>query len=189
MTTKDTKQIIIETASQLFYARGYNLVGINEIIEKSGIAKATLYNHFKSKEELCLAYLDKRDKELLENIETFCNKKSKGTKRLIGVLEFLLPFFNDKSFNGCWCLRTLAEVPQDNVKIRSKIKSNKLDFLAFIQTLIKENVSALPKHKSNKLAKTIYLLYEAAVAESHLQNEPWPITENIDVLKTLLKGI
>lgn len=187
MAKKNTRDLIIETASALFYSRGYNLVGINEIIEESGIAKATLYNHFKSKEDLCLAYLDKRDKELINNIQVFCDKKPKGPKRLIALLEFLLPFFESENFNGCWCLRTIAEVPQDNVRIRGKIKTNKNLFLDFIQAQVEENMSQLSKAKRLKLGRTIYLLYEGAVAESHLQNEAWPIKDNIVVLKTLLK--
>lgn len=189
MAKENTRDLIINTASDLFYSKGYNLIGINEIIEKSGIAKATLYNHFKSKEELCLAYLDKRDQELIQNIEAFCAKKPKGSKRLIGVLEFLRPFFESDKFNGCWCLRTMAEVPQDNIKIKEKIKANKGRFLEFIQTLVQDNMGQLSKVKQKKLGRRIYLLYEGAVAESHLQSDSWPIHENIDVLKTILKQI
>lgn len=59
MARQDTRDHIINTASELFYNQGYNLTGINEIIEKAEIAKATLYSHFKSKEELIQAYLEK----------------------------------------------------------------------------------------------------------------------------------
>ena len=52
----DIRENIVKTASELFYRNGYNSTGINEIIRESGIAKATLYNHFKSKEDLCLSY-------------------------------------------------------------------------------------------------------------------------------------
>lgn len=181
------KELIIDTASELFYERGYNLVGINEIIEKSGIAKATLYNHFKSKEDLCIAYLDKRDSDFLKDIEAYCSEKPKGNKRLIAILEFLRSFYGNKKFNGCWCLRTIAEVPKDNVRIRTKVKSNKNIFLDFILKLVAENKSDLTKKKKIQLARRIYLLYESAVGESHLQSESWPIEENIELLKELLK--
>jgi len=186
MPKQSTKDLIINTASELFYSKGYNLIGINEIIEKSGIAKATLYNHFKSKEDLCLAYLHKRDTELLENISEFCQSKSKGNKQLLAVLEFLLRFFEADNFNGCWCLRTMAEVPKDNIKIRAKIKANKSMFLNFIQNLVEENKASLTKLQKEKLSKKIYLLYEGSVAESHLQEDAWPILLNIEVLKTIL---
>ena len=185
----ETRDLIINTASELFYKKGYNLTGINEIIAEAGIAKATLYSHFKSKEELCIAYLDARDNELLENIKVHCQNKSKGDKRLIGVLDFLIPFFKSGEFNGCWCIRTVAEIPRENKKIKKKIKSNKNLFLNFIKSLVKENKPELTKSQQEKLSKRIYLLYESAVSESHLQDDLWPIEESIDLLKNILKGL
>jgi len=184
---QDTRDIIITTASTLFYDKGYNLTGINEIIDKAGIAKATLYNHFKSKEDLCIAYLESRDSNLLENIKNFCDSKPKGNRRLTAVIEFLIPFFDNKDFNGCWCIRTVAEVPKDNKRIKQKIKANKNLFLGFIKNLVKENKPKLTKKKQEKLAARIYLLYESAVSESHLQEDAWPIHENLGLLKSILK--
>lgn len=184
---QDTRSLIIDTASILFYEKGYNLTGINEIIEKAGIAKATLYSHFKSKEDLCIAYLIHRDKEFMENIRAFCNAKRKGNARLIGVLEFLITFFETAGFNGCWCIRTVAEVPRDNLRIKAQIKENKVTFLNFLKLLVEENKEGYTKKQIDKLAKRIYLLYESAVSESHLQGDSWPIHECIDFLKNYLK--
>lgn len=181
------KEHIIETASELFYAKGYNLVGINEIIAESNIAKATLYNHFKSKEDLCLAYLDHRDSILLNDMSEYCLLKAKGKKRIFAVLEFLLDFFNSKNFNGCWCLRTIAEVPKENKRIRNKIKNNKTHFLNFLESLVDDNLSDLSKKKRDSLSKRVYLLYEGALTESHLHNDKWPIIENMSLLKSILK--
>jgi len=182
----DTRNLIVKTASELFYKKGYNLTGINEIIAEAGIAKATLYSHFKSKEDLCVAYLESRDEELLVNIEHFCNEKPKGDSRLIAVLEFLIPFFNSSEFNGCWCIRTVAEIPRDNDKIKNTIRKNKALFLDFIKALVKENKQKLTDEQQLKLANRIYILYESAVSESHLQGDAWPIYESIDLLKYIL---
>lgn len=184
----DTRNTIINTASDLFYSKGYNLTGINEIIAKAGIAKATLYSHFKSKEDICLAYLDAKDTELLTKIRPFCEEKPKGDSQLIAVLEFLSLFFEQSDFNGCWCIRTVAEIPRENEKIKTKIKSNKLKMLDFIRDLVKSNKSQLSPTQQEQLAKQIYLLYEGAVTESHLQSEDWPIHTNIEILKSLLKA-
>lgn len=189
MTKISTRDLIVETASKLFYDKGYNLIGINEIIAKSGIAKATLYNHFKSKEDLCLAYLDDRDQKLMESLKQHCDKLTKGKKQLIGILEFVLDFYNDKKFNGCWCLRTIAEVPKDNKRIRAKIKASKTQLLDFIESKVINNTKDLNNKDISKLARTIYLLYESSLAESHLHGESWPIESNIDILKSLLKKI
>jgi AcrR family transcriptional regulator len=186
MNPNQTHDLIIDTASDLFYRKGYNLTGINEIIATAGIAKATLYSHFKSKEDLCIAYLKARDGELLQHISTFCNAQPGGDQRLMAVLEFLLAFFQTENFNGCWCIRTVAEIPADNLNIRRTIQANKAAFLVFIQKLVQENKPGMNPEAQLKLARQIYLLYEGAVAESHLQGDAWPIAESIDILKTML---
>lgn len=187
MAASDTKELIIDTASNLFYDKGYNLIGINEIIEKSGIAKATLYNHFKTKEDILLAYLNKMDRQLMSSLQDFVAKKKSGNGKLVAVLEFLLPFFKQENFNGCWCIRSLAEVPQDNEKVRGKIKENKTRLLNYIKLLVIENKPDFKTKQQISLAQHIYLLYEAAVTESNLHDDPWPIEEAIKILKSRLK--
>jgi len=187
MAASETKNKIINTASKLFYNKGYNLIGINEIIKESGIAKATLYIHFKTKEDLLLAYLDKMDKEFMSSMQDFVNKKAKGDARLKAVLEFLYPFFEQDNFNGCWCIRSLAEVPRDNESVRNKIKQNKIRLLSYLKLLVIENKPELNNNAQICLANHLYLLYESAVTESHLHNDSWPIDEAIQLLKYRLK--
>ncbi len=187
VSNSNVRQNIIETASELFYKNGYNLTGINEIIKASGIAKATLYNHFKSKEDLLISYLVEKDRQLLTNISAFCDRKPKGNKRLIAVLEFLIPFFNQENFNGCWCVRSIAEVPRANKRVRSIIKSNKEKFRAFLVQLVKENKSSLSSKNQKEIANQLYLLYEGAVTESHIHDADWPIASSIRLLKDILK--
>lgn len=184
----DTRHTIISTASDLFYKNGYNLTGINEIIEKSGIAKATLYNHFQSKEDLLIAYLDTKDVELLKNLKVYTDKKPKGNKRILAVLEFVLSFYGEDEFNGCWCIRSIAEIPKENLNIRSKIKSNKVKFHNFLKVLIKENKPQLANNKQKLLSDQLYLLYEGAITESHLLDSDWPIKTAISLLKDKLSS-
>lgn len=179
------KQTIIETASFLFYKNGYNSTGINEIISESGIAKATLYNHFKSKEDICLSYLQFKNTTFLTDIKAFCESKEKGEARILAIFDFLQLFFLDKDFNGCWCIKTVSEIPKENERIRSEIQSQKNLFIQFISDLVKDNLEEKAEVKSDSLARQIYLLYESAVAESHLHQAEWPIQET----KTLCSRI
>jgi len=183
----DTRNNIINTAAHLFYNRGYNLTGINEIIAESGIAKATLYSHFKSKEDLFIAYLEMKDDNFLRELTTYCNKKPKGNRRLIAILDFLIEFFNEEDFNGCWCIRSIAEVPKENKKIRDIIKNNKLKFKDFVNHLVLDNRGDLRSKKVEKLTNELYLLYEAAVTESHIHSAEWPIKAAISLFKDRLK--
>ena len=181
------KDHIINIASTLFYKNGYNSTGINEIISEAGIAKATLYNHFKSKEDICLAYLKFKNTSFLQDLKSFCNSKKEGNDRLIAMFDFLSQFYSDKDFNGCWCIKTVAEIPKENTRIRKEIQYQKSLFIDFIQELIEQNRPDLADHDSNPLAKRIYLLYESAVSESHLHEDNWPIKESRGLCRLLLE--
>lgn len=185
----NTRDFILQTASDLFYKKGYNLTGINEIIATAGIAKATLYHHFKSKEALCVAYLDSRDENLIQAIKDHCKTKKLGNNQLLGILDFLAKFYESGKFNGCWCLRTFAEVSQDDQEITNQIHKGKNRLLELITQLVIENKPTLTTAKQQKLGRQIYLLYEGAVSESHLQGDDWPIKENKNILKQILKDL
>ena len=116
---------IIETASSLFYKNGYNSTGINEIISDAGIAKATLYNHFKSKEDICVAYLRYKNTSFQNDIKAFATSKKKGPEQILALFDFLLLFFNEQGFNGCWCIKTIAEISKENQSIRTEIQRQK----------------------------------------------------------------
>ena len=177
MKHSEIKDRIIETASYLFYKNGYNSTGINEIISESGIAKATLYNHFKSKQDICIAYLQFKNSILIKDIKAFTASKQEGTDRIVAIFDFLELFFKDKDFNGCWCIKTIAEIPNQNIKIRNEIQSQKNNLIEFIENLILENLKITEEKHASSLAKKLYLLYEIAVSESHLHQRNWPIIE------------
>jgi len=187
MRGADMRQHIIETASNLFYNQGYNSTGINEIIAKSGIAKATLYSHFKSKDDICVAYLRHRNTSFMEQIDEYCNRKSKGKNRVIGIFDFLALFYDQPEFNGCWCQNTVSEIPHDKKRIKDEIKSQKTSFLTFINQLIDDNLPDLSKTRSASLSRQLYVLYEGAIAESFLMDDNWPIKEAKKLAKQLVK--
>lgn len=180
------RQTIVETASELFYAKGYNLTGINEIIKEAGIAKATLYSHFSSKEDICIAYLEFKEDAFLDNLREFLGAIQPGKTRILGLFDFLKVFFTHNDFNGCWCINTVSEIPKENEKIRSMIQKQKNDFIKLIDGLIKDNLSTIKDLSDNQLARKIYLLYESAIAESHLHRMDWPISSARELCALLI---
>ncbi len=186
MKISQVKQNIIETAANLFYQNGYNLTGINEIISEAGIAKATLYNHFKSKDDICIAYLQYKNEGLLEAVKNFTDEGPIGEGRVIGLFDFLIEFFQSDTFNGCWCINTISELPKENEDIRKEIQTQKLQFLNLIEGLVEENLIVKEGLTSSMLAKQIYLLYEGAVAESHLHQDVWPMTVAKEMCKKII---
>ncbi len=180
------KEHIIKTASDLFYQKGYNLTGINEIIKEAGIAKATLYSHFASKEDICLAYLNYKNTTFKKEIKAFIKSTEAGKEQIYAFFYFLMKFFEQKDFNGCWCINTVAEIPVENKRIRNEIQKQKEESIAYIQEIIEKNYNQNSTKENNSLAKKIYLLYESSIAESKLHQNVWPIESGLSLCKNII---
>src|SRR5882672_1391418 len=61
--TSEVRRRIMDTASALFYERGVRAVGVDLVVEASGVAKASLYRHFRTKDDLIVAFLEREDVE------------------------------------------------------------------------------------------------------------------------------
>ena len=162
---------LIATASRLFYEQGYHRTGINQILQESGVAKASMYDHFRSKEDICIAYLQTMDEQFVTNLSSFTAERPQGKERVLAVFDFLQEFYNAENFRGCWCLNTMAEIPQDDERIKGEIRKQKQSLRDMIARLVAENVAGREEHLSDQL----YLLYEGALMESYLYGDNWPI--------------
>src|SRR5437660_12584050 len=80
---------LLEAADELFYAEGVHVVGVDRIVERAGVTKASLYNAFGSKEELVRAYLDQHMRRRQEAITRILATNETPKDRLLGVFAEL----------------------------------------------------------------------------------------------------
>jgi len=103
------RERLLAAADELFYAEGVHTVGIDRIIERAGVAKASLYSSFGSKEELVRAYLEGRHeirrKRMLAGLQRFDNPRD----RLLGVFDVLAELTATPGFRGCAFYNASAE--------------------------------------------------------------------------------
>ncbi|TDW46606.1 TetR family transcriptional regulator [Flavobacterium sp. 270] len=171
------KQRILETAFELFPKQGYNSTGINQIIAESKVAKASFYQHFKSKEDLCVEFLNKRHFYWFDQLHLFTSKSETNQTKIVASFDFLI-FMNEKeNFRGCSFLNILSEIPADNTKILEVIQSHKNDLREYFRTItVEENT-----------ADHVYLLFESALIESQLFKNQWPIEKAKTIVKNLIQ--
>lgn len=175
MQRNELHEHIISSAGDLFYSQGYNSTGVNEIITKCDIAKATLYSHFKSKEDICIAYLNQRHNAFIKNLKGYVNDRPKGKNQLLAIFDLLRDMYLDENFQGCWGLKTLGELSPDQTTILNVIQQQKKELLLYLGEVVGDNISNLSKAETEKISGGLYLLYESAVTESHLFKNDWPI--------------
>jgi len=187
MKKQNVKQHIITTASKLFYENGYNATGVNEIISKAEIAKATLYHHFRAKEEICIAYLVQYHNNFMDELKSFISKKSESKAKLLGVFDFLRDLYRKEGFNGCWNIKTLGELPKKEKKILSVIQQQKKELLLFMNEIVGTCFINISKAETEKISGGLYLLYESAITESRLHQNDWPIFTAKSIATNLFK--
>src|SRR5580704_4766395 len=103
---------IIETASTLFYAEGIHAVGVDRVVLDSGVAKATLYQHFRSKEELVAEYLQQRSDDWRHHFaEPIFVRPGSPAARVAKVCDTLSRSVSMPGFRGCPFINAAAEYP------------------------------------------------------------------------------
>ncbi|RNA63230.1 TetR/AcrR family transcriptional regulator [Chryseobacterium nematophagum] len=152
------KERIMAVTFVLFANQGYNSTGINQIISEANVAKASFYQHFKSKEDLCVDFLNARHIYWFNELNIFINNEEDIKSKVISSFDFLIYMNSKENFRGCSFLNILSEIPNDNIKILNAIQEHKKDLRNFFLSLInEENVS-----------DHIYMLFESSIIESQL---------------------
>ncbi len=185
----EIRQHIIETAGKLFYTNGYNSTGVNEIIAKTGVAKATLYNHFISKEAICIAHLEFRHAEFITTLKNLLDSKELGKRQLLGIFDFLLENYRTPGFCGCLGIKIYGELGHESTNIKSVVQQQKKDLLLFLAGLVRRNFINISNAEVEKVSAGIYLLYEAAISESHIHQNDWPIHLSKKMAVSLFDGL
>ena len=108
----NSEERILAVAYELFSRRGIRDVGVNELIERSGVAKATFYRHFPSKDSLVLAFLEQRDKLwTVEAIVTQARRRGRTpVERLLAIFDVLGEWFQREDFEGSTFIHVLLEM-------------------------------------------------------------------------------
>jgi AcrR family transcriptional regulator len=106
------RERILDAAYELFSRRGIHAVGVNEVIERAGVAMATLYRHFPSKEELVLAFLDLREQRWTKDfVEAGAMRRgSNPEERLLAIFDVFDEWFHRDDFEAGSFLRVLLEL-------------------------------------------------------------------------------
>jgi AcrR family transcriptional regulator len=111
----EARQRILDTAYDLFSHRGIRAVGTDELIERAGVAKATFYRHFPSKDDLVLAFLDQRERVWVEEWVLTEAKRRGATpeEQLLVIFDLFGEWFAKDDFEGCSFINVLLEFGSD----------------------------------------------------------------------------
>ena len=103
------RERLLDAADELFYEEGIHIVGIDRVIEKAGVAKASLYSTFGSKDELVRAYLNRRYEQRRTRITEWVARYGTPRERLLGVFDALGDSIAQPGYHGCAFANATAE--------------------------------------------------------------------------------
>jgi AcrR family transcriptional regulator len=161
------RERLLASANELFYAEGVQTVGIDRIIEHAGVAKASLYNIFGSKEELVRAYLETRQAGTTGRIVQAVERQDTPRGRLLAIFEAQAEIFAKPDFHGCAFVSATAEA-----RPGSAAEKVTADYRAWIRALLTDLAVQAGVAEPATLAWQLHLLYDGAALSARMDHSP-----------------
>ena len=156
-----SRERLLQTAYALFTRYGTRTVGIDTVIAEAGVAKATLYRHFASKDELILAFLARRE-QLWSSQWLAAEVTRRGAtpaQRLLAVFDAFGEWFTRADFEGCPFVTTMLEVSDGHHPVRRASVAH----LAILRGLLRDWAAAAGIEDADGLSHQWHLLMNGAI--------------------------
>src|SRR6201984_1705935 len=150
-------------AYDLFSRDGVSQVGIDTILARSGCAKASLYSNFKTKVELAIAFLDKREAVWTRGwLESGIKRRAKTPEaRLLAIFDVFDGWFHKKSFEGCSFINVLLES-----KVDSPVRRAAAIHLAKIRAIVRGLAEEAKLQEPEKFAQAWHILMKGSIVSA-----------------------
>jgi AcrR family transcriptional regulator len=158
---------LLAAANELFYNEGVHTVGIDRIIERAGVAKASLYKTFGSKDELVRAYLDSRQANVVRIVTRAVERYEIPRDRLLAVFEGQAELFGRPGYRGCAFARASAESAPGDVAEQATDA-----YRRWVRGLLTSLAAEAGVAEPSVLARQLHLLYEGAGQAARMDHDP-----------------
>lgn len=180
-STASARDRLLAAANELFYDEGVRAVGIDRVIERAGVAKASLYSAFGSKEELIRSYLGGRHAARRVRLEQKLAGYPTAREKILGVFDLLAEITAEPTFRGCAFLRADAELlPGSAVKEMCDLSRGWLR--GVLLDLAREAGAADPE----RLVRQLVLLYDGVMVATQMDGNHKAALEARALAATLL---
>ncbi|TMF44429.1 MAG: TetR/AcrR family transcriptional regulator [Chloroflexi bacterium] len=131
------RERVLTAAYDLFSRQGVRAVGIDTIIARADVAKMTFYRHFHSKDELVLAFLQRREQLWTrEWLETQVESRAAGPRdRLLAIFDVFDEWFQRDDFEGCSFINVLLEMLEPGNPVRRATTAHLANIRVFLRAL------------------------------------------------------
>ncbi|HYB38220.1 MAG TPA: TetR/AcrR family transcriptional regulator [Mycobacterium sp.] len=155
------RERILSTAYDLFTRRGVRAVGTDEVIERAGVAKATLYRHFQTKDDLVLAVLQRREQLWTRGLVEAESQRRGNTpeEQLLAIFDVFHDWFQQReNFEGCSFINVLLEMGADHPAGRASVS-----YLDNIRGIVRERAQAAGLLDIDDFARSWHILMKGSI--------------------------
>jgi AcrR family transcriptional regulator len=175
------RERLLAAAGELFYAEGVHTVGVDRIVARAGVAKATLYTLFGSKDGLVRAYLTARHDRVRDHMVRELARYENPREKLLGVFEVQGLLFVEPGFRGCAFVGANAEITEG-----TGIDEVTESYRAWVRCLFLELANEAGAADPERLAGQLVLLYDGAGISAWMDRNPGTVETSTSVAATLI---
>ncbi|MGJ5761326.1 TetR/AcrR family transcriptional regulator [Streptomyces galbus] len=174
----EARERLLRTAGQLFYAEGIHTVGVDRLVAEAKVTNATFYRHFRSKEDLAVAYLGSVDQAIRTQIDSLTAADVPTDAILRGIGASLVEQIRSPGYRGCAFLNAAAEFPDPAHPVHRAVVQHREWFLRTITELFADITPVQADHAGRHFV----MLRDGAMSAGYLGD---PVAAG----ETLLRGI
>ncbi|MER8032075.1 TetR/AcrR family transcriptional regulator [Streptomyces bauhiniae] len=137
-STSEARARLLDTATRIFYAEGIHSVGVDRIIAEAKVTRATLYRHFKGKDELILAYLQQADHGIRGQVAAIRAQGLPAADTVRAVARSIADGIQSPGFRGCAFLNAAAEYPDPAHPVHQAVLAHRQWFLETATQLMED---------------------------------------------------
>lgn len=170
VSDEQAREAILDAADRLFYERGFQSVGMDELRDGAGVSLKRIYGYFPSKTDLVQAYLTRRDERWRDKIEAYATRRSDDPReQLLLVFDALGAWMrNEPHFRGCAFHNALGELGGTSPLAAEIVRANKHHLRAFLTRTARRARLRQPTEVSFQLM----LLAEGSLITAAVDNDP-----------------
>lgn len=180
MDSATAREQALDAAEELFYGRGVQSVGMDDIRGASGVSLKRLYQLFPAKEQLVEAYLERRDVRWRGRLATYVERFEEPEERILAVFDWLEEWFGEDGFRGCAWINSYGELSATSARVTAQVRSHKRAFGDYLARLVAD--AGLPK----PLAGQLFLLAEGAMVTAGITASTAPAAQAREAARALL---
>jgi AcrR family transcriptional regulator len=176
------RERVLRTAAELFYERGFHAVGVDLIIERAGVAKTTLYRHFRSKDDLIVAYLEDANTRFWTWFDAAVDRDRPPREQLVGLFEGVAKLTSSPACLGCTFQVTAAEFPDPDHPGHATALAHK----QAVRTRLRDLASGAGAADPAALADGLLLVMDGAFAAARMYGPASPAARVATIAHTLI---